>query len=79
MTAYVTQSSSFTLAFPSFALEMGKTPTSGVRGGQRGENHVSQTKIWSKIITKDRNQDDGRLWVSFICFGFCCCFVVGFV
>lgn len=44
----------------------GKIPTAEV--GQRRGKITLQTKIWRKIFTKDCNQDDGRVWVSFVCF-----------
>lgn len=42
----------FCSCFPVIGTGDGKTPTAGIWGGQTGENHMSQTKIWSKVITK---------------------------
>lgn len=67
MTDPVTQNSSFALAFPSLALEKGEFPQ--LRSDEDREGKITlQTKIRGKIITKDCNQDDGRVWVSFVCF-----------
>lgn len=46
---------------------MGKLPQ--LRSEEAREEKITlQTKIWRKIITEDCNQDDGRVWVSFVCF-----------
>lgn len=65
VTDYVTQNSSSALAFPSLALEMGKFPQ---LRSDKDRREKSQTKISRKTITKDCNQDDGRVWVRFVCF-----------
>lgn len=67
VTDHVNQNSSSALAFPSLALEKGKFPQ--LRSDKDREGKITlQTKTWGKIITKDCDQDDGRVWVSFVCF-----------